>query len=90
MINKKLVAFDLDDTLSKSKVDIQVEMVRLLCELLEHKYVAVISGAIVEGLVAQDIIGPEYSFWPFFFAFYMQMVLLPLAIADQIRTNELD
>lgn len=45
ILNKKVIAFDLDDTLSRSKTEIKESMVSLLCKLLEHKYVAVISGA---------------------------------------------
>lgn len=58
MINtsdKKVIAFDLDDTLSRSKSIIQSPMVKLLCELLKHKYVAVLSGANFEQFNKQFI-----------------------------------
>lgn len=42
---KKLIVFDLDGTLSKSKTDIDKEMAELLKELLDVAKVAVISGA---------------------------------------------
>lgn len=45
MNSKKVIVFDLDDTLSKSKTDISKEMADLVCRLLKIKYVAVISGA---------------------------------------------
>ncbi len=41
---KKLVVFDLDGTLAKSKSVIDAEMVQLLTQLLTHKKVAVIGG----------------------------------------------
>jgi phosphomannomutase len=41
---KKLVIFDLDDTLAESKGEIDAEMSLLLSQLLEIKQVAVISG----------------------------------------------
>ncbi|HEX3095496.1 MAG TPA: HAD-IIB family hydrolase [Patescibacteria group bacterium] len=41
---KKLVVFDLDGTLAKSKSVIDAEMVELLTELLTHKKMAVIGG----------------------------------------------
>lgn len=40
-----LIAFDLDDTLAKSKMPIDSEMSELLCSLLTQKRVAVVSGA---------------------------------------------
>jgi phosphomannomutase len=43
--NKKIIAFDLDDTLTESKVVVDEEMMNLLSKLLEKKIVAVISGA---------------------------------------------
>lgn len=42
---KKLIIFDLDGTLSKSKTDIDKEMAELLKDLLDVAKVAVISGA---------------------------------------------
>ncbi|HVV39099.1 MAG TPA: HAD-IIB family hydrolase [Candidatus Paceibacterota bacterium] len=41
----KLVAFDLDGTLAESKQPMSAEMGELLSELLNHAYVAVLSGA---------------------------------------------
>lgn len=41
---KKLVIFDLDGTLAKSKSPIEPEMADLICKLLKDKKVAVISG----------------------------------------------
>lgn len=42
--NKKLIVFDLDGTLTKSKMDMDEEMVTLLDKLLQVKKVAVIGG----------------------------------------------
>jgi len=42
--DKKLIVFDLDGTLTESKSNIDKEMSRLLCRLLEKKQVAVIGG----------------------------------------------
>jgi len=42
--NKKLVIFDLDGTLTKSKSAIELEMADLVCKLLINRKVAVISG----------------------------------------------
>lgn len=44
MNKKKLIVFDLDQTLAKSKLSIDSEMSELLAELLRVKKVAVISG----------------------------------------------
>lgn len=41
---KRIVIFDLDGTLTKSKSDLDQEMGSLICELLQQKYVAVTSG----------------------------------------------
>lgn len=43
--DKKVIAFDLDDTISLSKQDVDNSMAEELCKLLEKKYVAIISGA---------------------------------------------
>lgn len=45
MENKKLIAFDLDGTLTLSKADLDPEMAELLRELLQKKLVAVMGGA---------------------------------------------
>jgi len=42
---KKIIAFDLDGTLTKSKTVIDKEMVSILCQLLEKKIVAIIGGS---------------------------------------------
>lgn len=55
MNSKKVVAFDLDDTLSLSKMPVEDFMVDQLCRLLEEKYVAVISGANFEQFNKQFI-----------------------------------
>ncbi len=41
----KLVAFDIDQTLTESKTDIDTEMAELLLRLAKQKYVAIVSGA---------------------------------------------
>ena len=41
---KKIIIFDLDGTLAKSKSKLDKEMATLICELLRKKYVAVTSG----------------------------------------------
>lgn len=50
---KKLIAFDLDDTLSITKSPIAPRMSELLMQLLEHYDVCVISGANVQQLQKQ-------------------------------------
>jgi HAD superfamily hydrolase (TIGR01484 family) len=50
---KKLIAFDLDDTLSVTKSSISPRMGELLMQLLEHYDVCVISGANVQQLQKQ-------------------------------------
>lgn len=42
--NKKFIVFDLDGTLTESKLDLDVEMAELLKRLLEEKRIAVIGG----------------------------------------------
>lgn len=41
---KKIIIFDLDGTLTKSKSNLDKEMASLICELLRRRYVAVASG----------------------------------------------
>ncbi len=41
---KKIIIFDLDGTLTKSKSNLDQEMASLICKLLRQKYVAVTSG----------------------------------------------
>jgi len=41
---KKIIIFDLDGTLTKSKSSLDKEMASLICELLQRRYVAVASG----------------------------------------------
>jgi phosphomannomutase len=52
-MSKKLIAFDLDDTLSITKSPIALRMSELLMQLLEHYDVCVISGANVQQLQKQ-------------------------------------
>lgn len=52
---KKLIVFDLDGTLAKSKQPISPSMARLLAELLEQRGVAVISGGEISRFRAQVI-----------------------------------
>jgi Polynucleotide kinase 3 phosphatase. len=40
--NKKIIIFDLDGTLTESKSNLDSEMSKLLCELLNYKKVAII------------------------------------------------
>jgi len=42
--NKKIIIFDLDGTLTESKSNLDSEMSKLLCELLNHKKIAIIGG----------------------------------------------
>ncbi|OGZ44141.1 MAG: hypothetical protein A2756_01715 [Candidatus Ryanbacteria bacterium RIFCSPHIGHO2_01_FULL_48_27] len=50
---KKLIIFDLDDTLAPSKSPIDAEMAGLLVKLLAHKKVAVMSGGSLKQLELQ-------------------------------------
>lgn len=43
--NKKIIAFDMDGTLTESKADLDSEMARLIRQLLQKKLVAVMGGA---------------------------------------------
>lgn len=43
-MNKKLIAFDLDDTLAPTKSDIQPRMTELLRRLIEHTEICIITG----------------------------------------------
>ncbi|MDB5259293.1 MAG: family hydrolase [Candidatus Taylorbacteria bacterium] len=54
-IMKKVLAFDLDGTLAESKSAITPEMAEVLCGLLSHVHLAVISGAAVEQMSTQII-----------------------------------
>ena len=51
--NKKLIIFDLDDTLAPSKSSIDEEMAGLLAKLLEVKKIAVMSGGSLQRLELQ-------------------------------------
>lgn len=42
---KDIFIFDLDNTIAESKQQITKEMSTLICSLLQHKYVAIVSGA---------------------------------------------
>jgi phosphomannomutase len=53
--NPKVVAFDIDDTLTESKQPLDQEMASLLNELLKKKKVAIISGAAFEQINTQII-----------------------------------
>ncbi len=44
LVAKKIIAFDLDGTLTESKSNIDNEMVNILCELLRYKLLAVMGG----------------------------------------------
>ncbi|GBD34148.1 Glycerol-3-phosphate cytidylyltransferase [bacterium HR34] len=44
LLNKKVIIFDLDGTLTESKSYLDTEMASLLCELLERRIVAIIGG----------------------------------------------
>ena len=43
--NKEIIIFDMDGTLTKSKSVVDKKMACLICQLLDKKIVAVISGA---------------------------------------------
>lgn len=53
--SKKIIAFDLDGTLTKSKSDIDQEMIDVLCRLLKHKKVVVMGGGNYEQFQNQFI-----------------------------------
>ncbi|MEX0935222.1 MAG: HAD-IIB family hydrolase [Candidatus Paceibacterota bacterium] len=53
--DKKLIIFDVDQTLTKSKSNLEEDMATLLCELLRHTSVAFISGASFEQLKTQVV-----------------------------------
>jgi HAD superfamily hydrolase (TIGR01484 family) len=50
---KKIIIFDLDGTLTKSKSSLDKEMASLICELLRRRYVAVASGCSFEQFETQ-------------------------------------
>jgi len=57
MALKKVIIFDLDGTLAKSKSDIDHEMASVICELLRVKYVAVTSGCSFQQFESQFLSG---------------------------------
>lgn len=52
---KKLVVFDIDNTLTESRTDLDKEMGGLLCELLKKTRVGIISGASFSRLLSQVV-----------------------------------
>lgn len=54
---KRIIIFDLDGTLTKSKSDIDHEMASLICELLGLKYVAITSGCSFQQFKSQFLSG---------------------------------
>ncbi len=54
---KKIIIFDLDGTLTKSKSDLDQEMASLICKLLRLKYVAVTSGCSLQQFESQFLGG---------------------------------
>ncbi|MFW7377520.1 MAG: 7TM diverse intracellular signaling domain-containing protein [Oligoflexus sp.] len=52
-------------------------------------FFAVICGATVENLVVMEVINSQYSFWVYFSTYSVQMVLLSLAIGDQIHLEQI-
>ena len=57
ILHKKIVVFDLDGTLTKSKSDIDHEMASLICELLRLNCVAVTSGCSFQQFESQFLSG---------------------------------
>ena len=57
LLHKRIIIFDLDGTLTKSKSDIDHEMASLICELLRIKYVAVASGCSFQQFKSQFLSG---------------------------------
>lgn len=57
MSPRKIVIFDLDGTLTKSKSDVDHEMGSLICELLRLRYVAVTSGCSFQQFESQFLSG---------------------------------
>jgi HAD superfamily hydrolase (TIGR01484 family) len=55
--HKKVIIFDLDGTLTKSKSDLDHEMASLICELLRLRYVAVTSGCSFQQFESQFLSG---------------------------------
>jgi HAD superfamily hydrolase (TIGR01484 family) len=54
-MTKKLITFDLDDTLAVSKAPMSDRMGELLCKLLDSYHVAIISGGKVEQFLTQVV-----------------------------------
>jgi phosphomannomutase len=57
MSRKKIIIFDLDGTLTKSKSDLDQEMASLICQLLRLRYVAVTSGCSFQQFESQFLSG---------------------------------
>ncbi len=55
--HKRIIIFDLDGTLTKSKSDIDHEMASLICDLLGLKYVAITSGCSFQQFKTQFLSG---------------------------------
>ncbi|MDQ3234923.1 MAG: sensor histidine kinase, partial [Pseudobdellovibrionaceae bacterium] len=52
-------------------------------------FLSVIIGSVVENFVVAGQIDPKYSFWVYFSSYSLQMVLLSLAIGDQIHLEQI-
>lgn len=85
--NKKIIAFDLDGTLTESKSPITFNIVNLIKELAKQKKVVVISGGSFKQFQAQ--------FLPFFhndgsaFSFIHNLILLPTSGSQRYEYDEI-
>ncbi len=62
MLHKKMILFDVDDTLAKSKCPMSSEMAEAIAELLRHVHVGIISGGKWEVLKRNIVdVLPEYA-----------------------------
>ena len=61
MLSKKIIIFDLDGTLTRSKTNLDQEMASLICKLLRVKHVAVTSGCSFQQFESQFLSGLPVS-----------------------------
>lgn len=86
-LNKKIAAFDLDDTLAESKQVIKPEMAKLLTELSNHVKVVIISGGSIHQFKKQVV----NTFWTLVLPtpnnVFSKMIFLPTSGSQRYEYN---
>lgn len=83
--NKKIIAFDLDGTLSMSKCPITEDMAHLLEELAKQKIVVIISGGTFKQFNTQFL--PSFKNDNFSSSFVKNLILLPASGSQRYEYN---